>query len=664
MSIGPGSELGERYELGHQLGSGGMATVYLAYDRLLDREVAVKVLADRFAQDPAFVERFRREASAAAGLNHPNIVAVYDRGEAENTYYIVMEYLSGPDLKKVIREQGPLDPAVAVDNALQILSALTAAHGAGIVHRDIKPQNVMVGEDGRLRVADFGIARADADQQMTEAGSVIGTAQYLSPEQAQGEETTAASDTYAVGIVLYEMLTGRVPFDGDRPVTVAMKQINEPPIPPRVFESGIPHELDAAVLKSLSKRPEDRFTTADEFSAALLDIRAGMSGGQQSTLILTAPTAVAGAVATTETQAMANGGGGRGGGGGGRQQQKGRNNRPAVWGIVAVLIAALAVALALALTSGGGDTIPVPDIAGYDVPAATRAINDVGLKPAQRQEPSDTVLAGVVIGSNPSAGTDVAKESTVTILVSTGPAQITVPSVLDQTVEQATAALEKVGLQVSTVQVDSTKDIGTIVKQDPKPGTTAASGDTITLSVSKGTTKVTVPDVTGSDTATAKADITQAGLTVGSVSEDDGTSGQSPGTVVSQTPSGGSSAAKGSSVSLTVAAQSSGVDVPDVTGSDASTARSKLESLGFNVVSSGAESSQPEGTVIDQTPGPGSTVTSGSTVTIIVAFPTGSGGGSGAGTTTKSSGGGSSQPPAPSGGGASGGGGAQPPPPG
>jgi len=667
MSIGPGSELGERYELGHQLGSGGMATVYLAYDKLLDREVAVKVLADRFAEDPAFVERFRREASAAAGLNHPNIVAVYDRGEAESTYYIVMEYLSGPDLKKVIREQGPLDPAVAVDNALQILSALTAAHGAGIVHRDIKPQNVMVGEDGRLRVADFGIARADADQQMTEAGSVIGTAQYLSPEQAQGEETTAASDTYAVGIVLYEMLTGRVPFDGDRPVTVAMKQINEPPIPPRVFESGIPHELDAAVLKALSKRPEDRFTTADEFSAALLDIRAGMSGGQQSTLILTAPTAVAGAVATTETQAMANSGGGRGGGGGGgRQQQKGRNNRPAVWGIVAVLIAALAVALALALTSGGADTIPVPDVAGYDVPAATRAITDVGLKPAQRQEPSDTVLAGVVIGSNPAAGTDVAKESTVTILVSTGPAQITVPSVLDQTVEQAMAALEKVGLQVTTVQVDSTKDIGTVVKQDPKPGTTAASGDTITLSVSKGTTKVAVPDVTGSDTATAKADIAQAGLTVGSVSEDDGTSGQSPGTVVSQDPSGGSSAAKGSSVSLIVAAQSSGVDVPDVTGSDASTARSKLESLGFNVVSSGAESSQPEGTVIDQTPGPGSTVTSGSTVTIIVAYPTGTGGGSGgsgSGTTTKSSGGGSSQPPAPSSGGAPSGGGAQPPAP-
>ncbi len=670
MSIGPGSEVGDRYELGHQLGSGGMATVYLAYDTVLDREVAVKVLSDRFAQDPAFVERFRREASAAAGLNHPNIVAVYDRGEAEGTYYIVMEYLSGPDLKKVIRAQGPLEPGIAVDNALQILSALSAAHAAGIVHRDIKPQNVMVGEDGRLRVADFGIARADADQQMTEAGSVIGTAQYLSPEQAQGEETTAASDTYAVGIVLYEMITGRVPFDGDRPVAVAMKQINEPPIPPRVFESGIPQDLDAVVMKSLSKRPEDRFETAEDFTASLLEVRAGMSGGQQSTLILTAPTAVAGvtAAATGETQAMsANGRGGRNSGGGrGRRAPQKRNNRPAMWGIVAVLIAALAVALALALTSGGGNTIPIPDVAGLDVPAATKQIADVGLTSTQRQQASDTVAAGVVVGTNPSAGTDVAKQSTVTILVSTGPAEVTVPSVLNMTVEAATAALEKVGLQVTTIEVDSPKPVGTVVKQDPKPGIAAKSGDTVTLSVSKGTTKVSVPNVTGSDVSTAKADIVQAGLVVGSVSEDDGTSGQSPGTVVSQDPSGGSSVANGSSVSLIVAAQSSGLDVPDVTGSDASTARSKLESLGFTVVSSGSESTQPEGTVIDQTPQPGTTLASGDVVTIIVAYPA-----SGGGTTTKSgggsSGGGGSQPPAPTGGtgagGSSGGGGSQPPAP-
>lgn len=674
MTIGPGTELGDRYELGHQIGSGGMATVYLAYDTVLDREVAVKVLAERFAADQAFVERFRREASAAAGLNHPNIVAVYDRGEAEGTYYIVMEYLKGPDLKRVIRDQGPLDPAVAVDNALQILSALSAAHAAGIIHRDIKPQNVMVGEDGRLRVADFGIARADADQQMTEAGSVIGTAQYLSPEQAQGEETTAASDTYAVGIVLYEMLTGRVPFDGDRPVTVAMKQINEPPVPPRVFAQGIPPELDAVVMKALSKRPEDRYTSAEDFTAALLDVRAEMPGGQQSTLILTAPAAgaAAGAAATMETQAVGNGSGaGRGGNGrGGSKGKKGGGNRPAIWGIAAVIVAALVVALALALTRGGSDMVAVPDVAGFDAPAASRAITDAGLVPTQRTQASDSVQVGVVIGTQPDAGTEVAKESTVTILVSSGPAEVTVPNVVGEALEDAQATLEKAGFDVAVEEVDSDREIGTVVRQAPKAGSMAGSGDTITIYVSKGVTKVSVPSVTGSSLSTARTRIADAGLTVGSVTEDDGSSGQSPGTVVGQDPSGGTSVAKGTAVNLVIAAQS-GSSVPDVTGSDQSTARNKLESLGFNVTSSGAESTQPEGTVIDQDPQPGSTVPAGSTVTIIVAYPPSSGGGTGS--TTNSGGGssgGGSQPPAPSGGGSSGGssggsgGGSQPPAPG
>lgn len=636
MTIGPGTELGERYELGHQIGTGGMASVYLAYDTVLDREVAVKVLAERFAADQAFVERFRREASAAAGLNHPNIVAVYDRGEAEDTYYIVMEYLKGPDLKKVIRDQGPLDPAVAVDNALQILSALTAAHAAGIIHRDIKPQNVMVSGDGRLRVADFGIARADADQQMTEAGSVIGTAQYLSPEQAQGEETTAASDTYAVGIVLYEMLTGRVPFDGDRPVTVAMKQINEPPVPPRVFAQEIPPELDAVVMKALSKRPEDRYQSAEDFTAALLEVRSAMSGGQQSTLILTAPaaTAAGGAAATMETQVVGNGSGG-----GGKKKKKKGSGRPAIWGIVAVLIAALAVSLALALTRGGSDMVMVPDVAGFEAAAATRAISDAGLTPTERTQASDDVQPGVVIGTEPEAGTEVAAQSTVTILVSSGPAEVTVPGVVGKAVEDAQATLEKAGFTVTTEEVDSDKEIGTVVRQAPQAGSMAGSGDTITLYVSKGITKVTVPDVTGSDVSAARSEITGAGLKVGSVSEDDGSSGQSAGTVVAQDPDGGASVAKGTSVNLVIAAEG-GASVPDVTGSDQATARSKLESLGFNVTSSGAESTQPEGTVIDQEPSAGSGVPAGSTVTIIVAYPPASSGGSSGG----------SQAPAPSGG--------------
>ncbi|MBM3664602.1 MAG: Stk1 family PASTA domain-containing Ser/Thr kinase [Actinobacteria bacterium] len=662
MTIGSGSELGERYELGRQIGSGGMASVYLAYDTVLDREVAVKVLAGRFATDQAFVERFRREASAAAGLNHPNIVAVYDRGEAEGTYYIVMEYLSGPDLKTVIRDQGPLEPAVAVDNALQILSALTAAHAAGIIHRDIKPQNVMVGEDGRLRVADFGIARAHADQQMTETGSVIGTAQYLSPEQAQGEETTAASDTYAVGVVLYEMLTGRVPFDGDRPVTVAMKQINDPPVPPRVFVQDIPPDLDAVVLKALSKRPEDRYQSADEFTAALLDVRAGMPGHQQSTLILTAPTATTGAAAaaTTETAVMAEparGGRGGNGRGAGRGKTKGGANRPAMWGIAAVIIAAIAVALALALTRGGSDMIAVPDVAGFDAPAASRAITDAGLTPTQRTRASDTVQLGVVIDTQPEAGTEVAKQSTVTILVSSGPAQVTVPNVIGKAVEDAQGTLEKAGFDVTTEQVASDKEIGTVVRQAPRAGSQAGSGDTITLYVSKGVTKVTVPDVTGNDIDAARSSLASAGLEVGSVTEDDGTSGLSPGTVTGQDPSGGASVSKGSSVDLIVAA-SGGSSVPDITGSDSSTARSKLESLGFNVSTAEVESTQPAGIVVDQDPSGGSQVPAGSTVTIYISTGSSGGGSSGGG----------SQPPAPSpSGGSSGGGsggGSQPPPPG
>src|SRR6476659_4472680 len=275
----PGGVVDGRYELGRQLGAGGMARVFLAHDRLLDREVAVKVLADRYAADPQFVERFRREASAAAGLNHPNIVAVYDRGEADGSYYIVMAYLRGPDLKQVSRERAPLPPLEAIDDAQQILAALGAAHRRDVVHRDVKPQNVLVAEDGHLKVTDFGIARAGAESDMTEAGSVIGTAQYLSPEQARGDEVTAASDTYAVGIVLYEMLTGRVPFDGGPPVAVAMKQISDEPVSPRIVEPDVPRELEAVVLRALAKRPSERYRTAEEMGRALAEARAAIDGG-------------------------------------------------------------------------------------------------------------------------------------------------------------------------------------------------------------------------------------------------------------------------------------------------------------------------------------------------------------------------------------------------
>src|SRR3954447_2454796 len=257
-----------RYRVVRKLGTGGMANVYLAEDQELGRSVAIKMLDERHAQDEQFVERFRREASNAAGLSHPNIVSVYDRGHAEGTYYIAMEYLEGRTLKELLVTRGPTPIPVAIDYTRQILAALGFAHKNGIVHRDIKPHNVVVAPDGRLKVTDFGIARSGTSQ-MTETGSIIGTAQYLSPEQAKGAPVTPASDVYSVGIVLYEMLTGLVPFTGDTPLEIAMKHLSTTPLPPSEARPDVPHELDSIVLRALAKNPEDRYQTADEMDADL-----------------------------------------------------------------------------------------------------------------------------------------------------------------------------------------------------------------------------------------------------------------------------------------------------------------------------------------------------------------------------------------------------------
>src|SRR5918994_2412166 len=262
----------ERYRVLERLGSGGMADVYCAEDTQLGRKVAVKLLYRRFAEDDEFVERFRREASSAAGLQHPNIVGVFDRGEWDGTYYIAMEYLEGHTLKQLVREHGAMPPELAVDITIQVLRAAKFAHKRGVVHRDIKPHNVILDEEGRAKVTDFGIARAGASD-MTETGSILGTAQYLSPEQAQGRPVDARADLYSIGIVLYELLTGRVPFDADSPVTVALKQVNEAPIPPAELVPAIPPAIEAGVLPALEKDPAHRFADADEFAAALMDAR-------------------------------------------------------------------------------------------------------------------------------------------------------------------------------------------------------------------------------------------------------------------------------------------------------------------------------------------------------------------------------------------------------
>src|SRR5216110_3945212 len=288
-----------RYRIERKLGTGGMADVYLAEDQELGRPVAIKILNDRHAQDDQFVERFRREAKNAAGLSHPNIVSIYDRGEAEGSYYIAMEYLDGRTLKELLVRNGPPPIPIAIDYARQVLAAIGFAHRNGIVHRDIKPHNVVVGRDGRLKVTDFGIARSGASE-MTEAGSIVGTAQYLSPEQARGAPVDARSDLYSLGIVLYEMLTGTVPYTGDTPVEIAMKHLTAVPDPPSKLRSDIPHDLDAVVMRALAKDPEQRYGSAEEMDADLARVARGVAVSQETENAMTQVLAGAG-VSTAAT---------------------------------------------------------------------------------------------------------------------------------------------------------------------------------------------------------------------------------------------------------------------------------------------------------------------------------------------------------------------------
>lgn len=619
MNIDPGTVIGGRYEISGQLGSGGMATVYLARDQMLDREVAVKILDERYASDPAFVERFRREASAAAALSHPNIVAVYDRGETDGTYYIVMEYISGPDLKEVVRQRAPLPPLEAIDDTLQLLGALSAAHRGGIVHRDVKPQNIMVGEDGRLKVTDFGIARAGEQSGMTEAGSVIGTAQYLSPEQARGDEVTAQSDVYAAGIVLYELLTGRLPFDGDRAVSVAMKQVNEPPVNPSVFESGIPEELEDVVLVALEKRPEDRFASAEEMSRDLLEVRRQLAG--------TAPTAIlagAGAVGATAATSKIDQATGMTRA---ATQPPPPENRSAVrrrrWiaGIVIVAILALAgVAGALIFggDGGGGDSVTVPEVVGLDVGDAIRELQAADLSTTRQDVEDDTQPAGTVVETDPAGGESVDAGSEVILFVSAGPDTVEVPDVTDRPVDDARATLERQGFTVSVQrEPDDEVEEGLVVSQSPRGGSDAPEGSEVALIVSSGQDLVAVPDVLNQSQSSAESEITGAGLAVGAVTTQ-GDSRVAPGTVLSQSPSPGTEIPEGDAVSLVVAIAEPEVEVPGVVGSDGDSARASIQGAGLTPVSDGASSSQPVGTVIAQDPPGGAVVQQGSTVRFTV----------------------------------------------
>jgi eukaryotic-like serine/threonine-protein kinase len=594
-----------RYRVLNRVGSGGMADVYCAEDLQLGRRVALKVLHSRFAEDPEFVERFRREARSAAGLNHQNVVSVYDRGEWEGTYYIAMEFLDGRTLKAVVQQESPLDPTRAIDLTVQVLRAARFAHRRGIIHRDLKPHNVIVDEEGRAKVTDFGIARAGASD-MTQTGSIMGTAQYLSPEQAQGFAVSEPSDLYSIGIILYELLTGRVPFEGESAVTIALKHVNERPIPPSTFNRAVTPELEGVVLRALEKDPARRFPDADAFIAALEHARAMLHGTGAF-----GPPTVAEEVyyeaayppAPPYEEVF--------------EEAPGR--RWWLWLLGFLLIAAIGFGAFLLIDRNSGpEQVAVPDVVGADQTAATTALKREGFATQARRQSSSDRPEGTVIKTDPASGAKADKGSTVTLTVSSGPATAQIPTVGGLSRSQARSRLTDAGFEVEERrEASDTVPSGKAIRTSPPSGTTREKGSTVILLLSSGVEQVQVPNVTGQQFDQASSTLTDRGFKV--VRNDQVTDNEDPGTVLKQNPGAGATLDKGSTITLAVAKQPQDADVTDVTGETQADAVNRLSKDGFQVkiVEQPVDAQDGDGVVIGQDPA-GGKAKRGSTVTLTV----------------------------------------------
>jgi beta-lactam-binding protein with PASTA domain/tRNA A-37 threonylcarbamoyl transferase component Bud32 len=589
-----------RYRVLSRLGSGGMAEVYCAQDLQLGRKVALKILYRRFAEDGEFVERFRREASSAAGLQHQHVVAVYDRGEYDGTYYIAMEYLEGRSLKTIVQQEAPLDPDRAIDLIIQVLRAARFAHRRGIIHRDLKPHNVIVDADGRAKVTDFGIARAGASD-MTQTGSIMGTAQYLSPEQAQGHAVSAASDIYSIGIMLYELLTGRVPFEGESAVTIALKQVNERPAPPSAYNPAVTPELEEAVMRALEKDPAHRYADADAFIAALQAARDGTATAVLAPVAPPPPLDPPSEAYVYPEEPLA-------------PREPRDSGRWWLW-LLAVLVAGLGLAAVLLLP--GTQKVGVPTVVGADQANAEAKLRQEGFRVDTVQKTAEQP-AGQVIGQDPTGGTKAKKGSTVTLTVSAGPQQVSVPQVVGLTVSSARGRLQKAGLDASEREENSdTVAQGRVISVSPTEGQKVDKGSSVTLVVSSGKPQVEVPDVVGKSFDEAQSTLQAAGFKVTRVDKE---SDKSAGTVLSQNPKSGGRIDSGSTIALTVAKEPSQVPVPDVTGEDAPAAIAALSGQGFVIDQQSKDVPTPDGdgVVLEQSPAGGKKAKKGSKVTIVV----------------------------------------------